>query len=964
MRLLWLTIWMVGALFSIAEGQAELYATKLDTKDGLPSSTIYYLFQDSKGFIWIGTDKGVVKYNGTDFEYYTSRDGLTNNNVFFIREDPQTGYIWFNAFKGGLCYYDGTKILPHPLNTAIKEKLDNNWVTSFAIDEEGCFWFTSTNRNKREILDLDYNFYKIPFTQDTIVAISPDSTSCMAISNRTYIKRCDHSSVLIAGNVGISTHPKATVTKTKLSLEEDFLQNGIRKAIVLENHKILANTHTELLIFDENKVEIYWNNPFGKLVGINQTYQTNDETIFVCTNIGVAVLDKNYQLKKWLLQGYPISHALQDQDGNYWFSTLNDGLFVVSSLGLKQYWTNERIDYLEFGTDSTVWVSTHNNKLYGLAYQAVGETWSSINDSLSASKRTAKDRLLLYFLRQPREVKSLAWTNKDQLMIGYFNGFEIYDTTSFTPSFSSKDNGFKWWTKAIAQDANNQFWMGTMEGLFMMPSLEHKAVQIELGEQVQQPSIHDIKTTALGQLLVATAGDGLAILEGEEWYWLTQKEGLSSNFVHTIWVEHDSSIWLGTNRGVNHLKGNLRKPSIDCYNTNNGFPINDVRLIKKSNNNLWVGGNKGLILLKDGVYTKKGQYQTYLHHLEVNNKIVAQKAKYTFNHQENNLIFHIRTIRFNQQEEYYYRLIGIDTTWKKSNIPSIPYNELPYGKYAFQTKANLKSPVLEIPFTIKPAFTQTWGFRLLCFGGGLLLLIGGGLLVLRYLNQKTVLQRRMKDLENKALRSQMNPHFIFNSMNSIMFLIVNNEPKQARRYLSKFSKLMRSVLENSKYNFIPLEEELATLKAYLALEELRYGDQVAIHLEVASDLEEHLYQIPPMLLQPIIENALMHGLAPKKGQGNLWLHFFEKREQLYVLIKDDGIGRKAAQEINTKERDPKQTSSALLSIEERIENINIIYQTTLAFSIKDLYENGQADGTEVVFCIPQVRHEKNKSSNY
>jgi hypothetical protein len=962
--------------FIYGQEREVLYVKKIDTKNGLPSSVVYYLFEDSKGFIWIGTDNGLAKYNGYDFEYYTSEDGLTNNNVFSIKEDSKTGHIWFNTFKGGICYYDGEQIRPHPLNDSIKSICKSSWVSTFHIDSLGNFWFTSTNREPN-LNSIDYNFYKIPPSNDTIIAINPSRTNSIEVAQRTYVKifeSRDRSAILSAGSVVTIPFDTSIQIPQRVELNDPFLQNNLGKVLKLKSGKILGNNIVELLVFDEQKVHHishYWEEGV-----INQVCQVEGEEIFVCTNQGAKLLDENYAIKESFLKDYSISHVLRDQDGNYWFSTMNDGVFVASSLYLKLYFRDEVIFQMKRGKDSTVYVSTYNENLYQFKYVPKHNSFDfeqvmskkdqkhsiivpisktgivTIKSSYKNSFEIKGEILMPFFLGFSQYVKALEWTNDKALMVGYSHGFSIYKDLTKATVFNSIDVGFTGWVKVIIQDSKGQFWIGTNKGLYFLPSIEEKPIYMGETDERLKGAIKDIAQTSTGQILIATAGSGLLVIDKGKEHYLSRKTGLSSNITTTIFIENDQSIWLGTNRGIDHLTGNLQAPEIEYYNTKNGFPINDIRIIKKLKGHLFVAGNKGLTVLKKAHPVPKRNYKTYLHHIEINNQLVAAKSKYTLNNNENNLTFHFRTIRFNKLQEYYYRLIGIDTIWQKGVENSVRYNKLPYGQYVFEVRAK-DSHILKVPFTIKPHFTQTWIF----IGGMISLLIGIILWTIGFFfkrqKEKLLQKQQMSDLENKALRSQMNPHFMFNAMNSIMFLIMNDNTEAARHYLYHFSKLMRLVLENSKYNFIPLQDEIRTLKSYIELEKLRYGNQIQIHWKLLDGLSSFNYQIPPMLIQPVIENALIHGLGSRKEKGNLWIDFSEDKEGLYVIIRDDGIGRVAAENFSTNPINRNQISSAIKNIKDRIQNINIIYQTILAFSIDDLYENGQASGTKITFFIPQ-----------
>lgn len=975
-----LIILLIGSVSSIYSltiyGQESLYVKKIDTEKGLLSSTVYYTFEDSKGFIWIATDNGVAQYNGYDFEYYTNENGLTNNNVFFITEDPKTGYIWFNTFKGGICYYDGVQIRPHPLNDSIKAICENSWVSTFYIDSLDNFWFTSTNREPN-INSIDYNFYKIPPSNDSIIAIDPSATSSIELAQNTYVKVFESTNpfaVLSAGSVVSSPFDTRVQLPHAPRLTEPFLQNGLAKIFKLKNGNILGSNEVELLVFDQEQVQHishHW-----KEGAINQVCQVSGGEIFICTNQGAKLLDPNYETKQTFLKGYSISHVLRDRDGHYWFSTMNDGVFIASSLDLKLYFEDEVIVQVEMGVDSTIYVSTYNENLYQFTYNARRESFDyehvtskearkySINVPISSTQRATfkssyensepmrGDTLLRFFLGTPKHVKALGWTNEGALMVGYSNGFSIYNSLTEQNIFHSIDIGFTEWIKAIMQDAKNRFWIGTTKGLYCLSSIEEKPIYKGMLNEQLQMTVNDIAQTSTGGILVATAGRGILVLDKDKQYYLAKKIGLSSNIITTIFVENDSSIWVGTNQGINHLMGDLQAPRIEYYNTKNGFPINDIRIVKKIKGHLFIAGNKGLTVFKKELPFSNQGYKTYLHHVEINNQAVAAQPNYTLNHDENNLVFHFRTIRFNQMQAYYYRLVGMDTVWQKGTVNAVRYNKLPYGQYVFEVRAK-DSPVLKVPFKIKAHFTQTWSFK-----GGMSSLIVGALLgtvFLFFKKQKEHLlqEQRMSDLENKALRSQMNPHFIFNAMNSIMFLIMNDNTKAARHYLYHFSKLMRLVLENSKYNFIPVQDEIKTLKSYLELEQLRYGNHIQVHWKPLSRLTSFNYKIPPMLIQPIVENALIHGLGSRKETGNLWIDFLDTEEGLYVIVRDDGIGRVAAAKFSANPVTSKHVSNGIQNIKDRIQNINTIYQTALVFSLEDLYENGQASGTKVTFFIPQ-----------
>jgi tetratricopeptide (TPR) repeat protein len=202
----------------------------------------------------------------------------------------------------------------------------------------------------------------------------------------------------------------------------------------------------------------------------------------------------------------------------------------------------------------------------------------------------------------------------------------------------------------------------------------------------------------------------------------------------------------------------------------------------------------------------------------------------------------------------------------------------------------------------------------------------------------------------KSLRSQMNPHFIFNALNSVNHFVSQNDERTANKFLSEFSRLMRLVLENSQEDFIPLYKEQEIISLYLKLEHYRFRDKFEYEVKIDADINPESIDIPPMLLQPYIENAVWHGLRYKEDKGHLALHMRKRNHGLEIEITDDGIGRKRSTEVKTSHQQ-KQHSTGLKNIEERLLIINKVYHTHYRVDIKDL-DTATGKGTRVVITLP------------
>ncbi|MFN8353563.1 MAG: histidine kinase [Spirosomataceae bacterium] len=223
---------------------------------------------------------------------------------------------------------------------------------------------------------------------------------------------------------------------------------------------------------------------------------------------------------------------------------------------------------------------------------------------------------------------------------------------------------------------------------------------------------------------------------------------------------------------------------------------------------------------------------------------------------------------------------------------------------------------------------------------------------LRIALEKQELSRQMTNLRMRALRSQMNPHFLFNSLNAIQECIITNQTDAAMTYLAKFSRLVRLILENSDRQTIPLSKEVETLRLYLDVESLRFTHSFHYELQVQTHLDPTLINIPPMLVQPYVENAIWHGLLHKKGERQLGIVFDSDDDSLYVTIEDNGIGRKKSATFESPAKKSK-TSMGMKLTSERLNIINEQYDNQAKVTVQDLLDtNGNSLGTKITLTLP------------
>ncbi|MBL4703989.1 MAG: histidine kinase, partial [Flavobacteriales bacterium] len=288
---------------------------------------------------------------------------------------------------------------------------------------------------------------------------------------------------------------------------------------------------------------------------------------------------------------------------------------------------------------------------------------------------------------------------------------------------------------------------------------------------------------------------------------------------------------------------------------------------------------------------------------------------------------------------------------------SVVFNALPPGKYTFIVHAINGETVgdpIEYSFEINSPYYQKWWFyTLMIISSGLIVFVIAYYRIrrIRYKNKERLEKQRIQtdllDSELKALRSQMNPHFIFNSLNSIQDLILKEETDASYDYIVLFANLVRSTLNYSNKAFIQVEKELEFLEVYLSLEKLRFKEDFKYEIiyNGSKDIE-----VPSLIVQPFIENALQHGLLHRRGLKKLRIEF-ELTDQLICTITDNGVGRVRAKEIQIRQGSEHE-SFALEAIKKRLSILSEQHNREVGYVVTDLYENGEAKGTKVEIAMP------------
>ena len=511
---------------------------------------------------------------------------------------------------------------------------------------------------------------------------------------------------------------------------------------------------------------------------------------------------------------------------------------------------------------------------------------------------------------------------------------------------------------------NNTIWLGALKGLYSF-SLDTKAYE----EFISPETNYRISDLAYcnNQLWIGTNGNGLVVKKDSlvEHFDLCSRD--NDNSISTMRII-DDDLWVNSGQDLFRISvDSSSEYHINRYSFSRNQIGGNINDFLKYQNKILLGTANGLYEFQPELNNHKtSDAPVYITGLSINLKDTLVKNNYRLSHFQNNIRLSFVALSYAdpRRKVFQYRLKGLNDGWINTLNDEVSFHNLPPGEYTFQVKYMASfcasSEPVDLSFVILPPFWKTWWFITL-----MILLpfsIIGLMFSMKFRRIRSENQSREDLLEarQKALMNQINPHFIFNSLNSIQLFILNNDSKSSSIYLSKFARLIRTSLEISQQNLISLSKELEVVGLYLEMEKLRFRDR--LNYEIINELPENpvALQTPPFLIQPLLENALWHGLMAKKGSdGKVILRLTKVDETIVITVTDNGIGRAEARKIRERKNHSHKPLGLSVS-RRRLMLLSEQFGAEFLLSFKDLYnEKEEAAGTEVTLVIPWFS-EKNK----
>lgn len=950
---------------------AQSSSINFSTENGLSTNTIYSSIQDSNGYLWFGTNHGVSRFNGFTFENFTIDDGLTDNEVFKIFQDSKKR-IWFLTHNGILCYY-------------LEGKFYNPQNSPFLAHQNFSSFFTTII----ELNNGDLLFFK-EFSNEFYV-----------LKNTTFSKVQSHKifnfvSVYKDGNIPKILAFKLDSKNNKIYFLYDLmnghliLKDSIKINSILTNYIFFNKLH---IILDrgetgQEKLALYYGPTLSKLnkvtiddqrdffVSFPYTISQFQNKLYLSTSSGEFILNDKIEVIGKLENNKATTSILVDFENGKWLTTRNNGIYYhpnsfvnkiegfdsninkiianpydenelfITSIGKfytynliskkitsttinSSYWNQEPITDIEFLAkdnfviSSTVGIVILNNKTQKIA----SNKWKG------GIKKILIDKDTVYFARSSSVLKQ---SLKDLLL-------------DSDPEKQKSQIIFQKRTFSICKDFNNDIWVGTIDGVYKKSKSSFEKYFPNVTSRITS-----IKYTLHNDLIFSSDIDGVYCYKNGILKHITTTDGLISNQVNSISIDNKNDlIWISTTKGISKLNAknfsiteNITAPlGLSTIFINDLYPLNDSLILFATPTGLYELNHQKKI-------TSPPPFINIVD-LRVNSiKQDIGKAQ-ILSHTQNNIEISFSGISYLSRRniEFWYAF-GKDTlNWKKSNSANLNFVSLAPDNYFLALKCKNSegtwSKTLVLPIQINEPFYKSFTFLTTLF-----LLVVLSILFLFYMYKRRTekensIQLLLSETKQKALRAQLNPHFIFNALNSIQFLFLSNKEEKAQDYLSKFSTILRNTLNNSDKTHVSLQEELVNLQNYVDIEKIRKESGFNFEILIDKNIDTYNLLVPSMLLQPIVENAIWHGLEKSKNTGEIVIRVIHiDEEAVKISVSDNGIGYTKSTELKSSTSTHQSKGTTL--IYDRIKALNNISKTKASLKIFDT-ENG----TTVELILPK-----------
>ncbi len=733
---------------------------------------------------------------------------------------------------------------------------------------------------------------------------------------------------------------------------------------------------------NQNNWEVTYNihneEDIGSLPGnnIHKIYEDRYGQMWISTSQGVAIYKPESVGVEYLfhvpgtnntLASSSITDLCEGEDGIVWISTTQKGIdkYDPVSNSIKHFNTkntqglpSNKIKCIEMAKDGSIYCGLWA----GLGFGRLFPERNHFSLYTYNSKSTHFDWY-----------NDMAFDKTGRLYLGFWGGpgLTLFDTARGAFATGLKDKfrltNMSRLITCLHFDSQNRLWMGTTQtGLHLYLPEKDTSIcyytKVNPQEGIDQKKIYDIEESSNGNIWIGAKGLFYNI-SGEKTINEVSFDQLGMKHeVFAILPIGEKDVWLATSYGV--IRYSLQWERFYDYSNiiNITFNESNACAIELADKRIMFGGENGIAIIKlDELRTNVKKPMVYLSSLSVFDKVKIPsfygKKDVVLAYNENFFSINIGSDVWGTDIPYkfYYKLDGFDQRWNqiKGNELTARFTNVPPGKYDFQLRVvddqgEKIDEFLACRLSITPPFWMRWWF--------ISFVIFAVFSFVLFLWRSRYKRMRMSltniELNQKLLRLQMNPHFIFNSLFAIQNYIYSNQTHLAGNYLSDFASLIRLILDNSRHEFISMEKEIECIELYLKMQQLRFNDSFSYKIDVDLELEDSEYQIPPMLAQPFLENAIEHGLKNIDYEGEIQVSYQLIGNSISFMVFDNGIGLTASKKVN-KVKKKSHESLAISICKKRLEILRKKGMPKISFAINEMKnEDGIVFGTKVMFNIP------------
>ncbi len=884
------------------------FITNYTIADGLPSNKIYCSCQDKNGFMWFGTDVGVVRFDGNNFVSYTKEDGLSGNIVVRIKKDF-SGRLWFLNLNGTVNYFYK--------NTIYNEK------------------------NAPFLDDLKTNFFIHDFFQDkdSVLYFYNSVAEIFVVKQNEFIDYKDFS----------------------LNNRKDIGLYNLNKSL---DDKFLLWTASGIYEFEKIDDEIKLHkNPFLS----QKVFQKNENESYVLEQFGYLHIFRDLKiLKKGILklETQLIQSIIEDEDGFMWISTFDKGVYCYKHDSIVKHFDIPKAQNLILDEENNIWIVSNVDGIFKinrdiLKYKFIGKhefngkgitdlaasnqggIWATngrslyyiINNRIFPGSITVGGSIIdnIYHLKNNTIVLSGTNTNMyfisdvnvkiknktiDYNLLGGLN-FRVKKlavdlTENLLYSFITDKlfrteigNSYKTTTLNFDRGRINNIFFNSENKLIINAPINYSYTDSVIMESLYQPFNGQIISSHLildnENELLNIRRNKLYLLNNKKSYDLTSQFKSQIDFRIKDMIYDGSTLFFFTIKTVYFISNPLKILSGQPIELNRlNIEFNNINDLFCQDSTLYVASNDGItfIPVNECINAEVQPIKPYFYKVsldeenyDISSGVVELKNRKRFSIEFSSLNY--SSIPSN----YSYMLEGVDESWITGNETRVVYLNVAPGSYTFKLKSRKNredySEIIELPIIVHPTIFQRTIIKILL----ILILLFLIFLIIRFRYRRKIKQKEtehlLTTLENKALQSMMNPHFIFNALGSIQGFLLQNKSVEAGTYLSQFARLIRQNMNSLKSNYICIDDEIERLRNYIELEKLRMNNKFTYLIEIDDKLDSYEICIPSMIIQPFVENAIWHGISSIERDGLIKIIFnCIDEKSIEVLVEDNGIGIK------------------------------------------------------------------------